>query len=151
MRYLSLAEIIELHRLSTETSGGATGIRDLGALESAVAQPKATFDMIDLYPSVADKAAVLCFSIVQNHPFVDGNKRTGLIVKAHVREGRLVVDEPTDLPEGTEIDLLPLDPGDWLDEADRAALHEALRQSDADVAAGRLVDAEEILKELRSR
>src|SRR5881409_2879624 len=74
-----------------------------------------------------------------------------MIVKAHVREGRLVVDEPTDLPEGTEVDLLPLDPGDWLDEADRAALHEALRQSDADVAAGRLVEAEEILKELRSR
>src|SRR5438132_4130277 len=74
-----------------------------------------------------------------------------MIVKAHVREGRLVVDEPTDLPEGTEIDLLPLDPGDWLDEADRAALHEALRQSDADVAAGRLVDAEEILKDIRSR
>ena len=64
-----------------------------------------------------------------------------MIVKAHVREGRLVVDEPTDLPEGTEIDLLPLDPGDWLDESDRAALHEALRQSDADVAAGRLVDS----------
>ena len=74
-----------------------------------------------------------------------------MMVKAHVRDGRLVVDEPTDLPEGTEIDLLPLDPGDWLDETDRAALHEALRQSDADVAAGRLVDAEEILKELRSR
>ena len=64
-----------------------------------------------------------------------------MIVKAHVREGRLVVDEPTDLPEGTEIDLLPLDPGDRLDESDRAALHEALRQSDADVAAGRLGDS----------
>jgi hypothetical protein len=73
-----------------------------------------------------------------------------MIVKGHVREGRLVVDEPTDLPDGTEIDLLPLDPGDWLDEADRAALHEALRESDADVAAGRLVDAEQILKDLRS-
>jgi death-on-curing protein len=77
MRYLTLSEIIELHRLITETSGGATGIRDLGALESAIAQPKATFDMIDLYPSLADKAAALCLSIVQNHPFVDGNKRTG--------------------------------------------------------------------------
>ena len=71
--------------------------------------------------------------------------------KARVREGRLILDEPTDLPEGTEIELLPLDPGDWLDETDRAALHEALRQSDADIAAGRLVDAEEILRELRSR
>ena len=74
-----------------------------------------------------------------------------MTIKARVRAGRLIVDEPTDLPEGTELQLLPLDPGDWLDEADRALLHEALRESDADVAAGRLVDAEEILKELRSR
>lgn len=73
-----------------------------------------------------------------------------MTIKAHVREGRLVVDEPTDLPEGTEIELLPLDPGDWLGERDRAALHEALRQSDADVGAGRLVSAEEILEELRA-
>ena len=76
---------------------------------------------------------------------------SGMTIKARVREGRLILDEPTDLPEGTEIELLPLDPGDWLDETDRAALHEALRQSDADIAAGRLVDAAEILRELRSR
>ena len=62
----------------------------------------------------------------------------------------MVVDEPTDLPDGTEVDLLPLDPGDWLDAEDRAALHRALKDSDADVAAGRLVDATEILRELRS-
>ena len=74
-----------------------------------------------------------------------------MTIKARVREGRLVVDEPTELPNGTEIDLLPLDPGDWLDEADRAALHEALRQSDTDAVEGRLVDAEEILKDIRSR
>ena len=49
MRYLTLGEIFELHRLVAKTSGGATGIRDLAALESAVAQPKATFDMIDLF------------------------------------------------------------------------------------------------------
>ena len=47
--------------------------------------------------------------------------------------------------------MLPLDPGDWLDDADRTALHKALRESDADVAAGRLVDVAEILKELKSR
>jgi hypothetical protein len=70
--------------------------------------------------------------------------------KARVKAGRIIVNEPTELPEGTEIELLPLDPGDWLDEADRAALHEALHQSDADLAAGRLVDADEILRELRS-
>jgi hypothetical protein len=74
-----------------------------------------------------------------------------MTIKARVNAGRLVVDEPTDLPDGTELELLPLDPGDWLDEADRAALHKALRESDADVAAGRLVDADEILRELRSR
>ncbi len=74
-----------------------------------------------------------------------------MTIKARVHAGRLVVDEPTDLPDGTELELLPLDPGDWLDEAGRAALHKALRESDADVAAGRLVDADEILKELRSR
>lgn len=68
-----------------------------------------------------------------------------MTIKATVREGRLVVNEPTTLPEGT-CELLPLDPGDWLDDADRAALHAALAQSDADVAAGRLVDAADVLK-----
>jgi hypothetical protein len=72
-------------------------------------------------------------------------------IKARVRAGRLVLDEPTDLPEGAEVELLPLDPGDWLDDSERAALHEALRQSDVDFSEGRLVDAEEILRELRSR
>jgi hypothetical protein len=74
-----------------------------------------------------------------------------MTIKARVNAGRLVVDEPTDLPEGTELELLPLDPGDWLDDADRAALHKALRESDADIAAGRLADAAKILKEIRSR
>ena len=77
MRYLTLAEVVDLHKLITGATGGAGGIRDLGALESAIAQPKAAFDMNDLYPTLVDKAAVLCFSIVQGHPFVDGNKRTG--------------------------------------------------------------------------
>src|SRR5437870_13107310 len=77
MRYLSLAEVVELHGLITRATGGGSGIRDIGALESAIAQPKATFDLNDLYPSLIDKAAVLCFSIVQGHPFLDGNKRTG--------------------------------------------------------------------------
>ena len=74
-----------------------------------------------------------------------------MTIKARVTAGRLVVDEPTDLPDGTEVELLPLDPGDWLDDADRDALHKALGESDADVAAGRLVDSEQVLKELKSR
>jgi hypothetical protein len=63
----------------------------------------------------------------------------------------LVVNEPTNLPEGTEVELLPLDPGDWLDDADRAALHAALAESETDIATGRLVDATEVMKNLRSR
>ena len=72
-----------------------------------------------------------------------------MTLKALVRSGRLVIDEPTDLPEGTELELLPLDPGDWLDDADRGLLHEALRQSQGDVEAGRVVSAEDVLRELR--
>ncbi len=72
-----------------------------------------------------------------------------MTIKARVLRGRLLVDEPTELPEGTEIELLPLDPGDWLDEEDRAALHEALHQSDADIAAGHLTDAETVLREIK--
>jgi hypothetical protein len=74
-----------------------------------------------------------------------------MTIKARVRAGRLVFDEPTALPEGTEVELLPLDPGDWLDDADRAALHAALTQSQSDVTAGRLTDAADVLKQLRSR
>lgn len=73
-----------------------------------------------------------------------------MTIKARVRQGRLVVDEPTELPEGTELQLLPLDPGDWLSDEARAALHQALRESGADVEAALLVDAEEILRELRT-
>jgi hypothetical protein len=72
-------------------------------------------------------------------------------LKAKVRGGRLIVDEPTDLPEGTEVPLLPLDPGDWLDEEDRAALHRALKASDEEVRRGDLIDADEVLAELRAR
>ena len=72
-----------------------------------------------------------------------------MTLKARVRAGRLVVDEPTDLPGGTELELLPLDPGDWLDENDRALLHDAFRQSEGDIEAGRLVSAEDMLRELR--
>jgi death on curing protein len=73
VRYLSLGEVVALHRLVVEQAGGAAGLRDLGALESAVAQPRATFDGKELYPSLAEKAAALGYSLALNHPFVDGN------------------------------------------------------------------------------
>jgi len=77
VRYLTLAEVLALHRLVVEETGGSTGIRDLGALQSAVAQPRVTFEGRELYPSLESKATALCFSLVMNHPFVDGNKRIG--------------------------------------------------------------------------
>ena len=75
MRYLSLGEIVDLHQALLAQTGGATGIRDLGMLESALAQPRATFGGADLHPTLVQKAAALAFSLTLNHPFVDGNKR----------------------------------------------------------------------------
>ncbi len=75
MRCLTLGEVVMLHRAVVTATGGAEGIRDLGALESALAQPKATFDGADLYVTPVEKAAALGFSLAMNHPFLDGNKR----------------------------------------------------------------------------
>ena len=77
MRYVTLKEALELHRRIIEQTGGSTGIRDIGLLESAVAQPRMTFGGEDLYSTLVEKASALCFSVVKNHPFVDGNKRVG--------------------------------------------------------------------------
>jgi death-on-curing protein len=60
-----------------ERSGGSAGVRDQGLLESAVYRPQASFGSEDLYPDLFSKAAALGHSIIKNHPFVDGNKRTG--------------------------------------------------------------------------
>jgi death-on-curing protein len=77
VRYLILGEVLELHRQVIARSGGALGILNLSALESALAQPRMTFGGEDLYPSISQKASALGYSIIKNHPFVDGNKRTG--------------------------------------------------------------------------
>ncbi len=77
MRYLSLLEVLELHETIISSSGGSYGIRNIKALESAINQPRITFNQTDLYPDIISKASALCFSLVMNHPFVDGNKRVG--------------------------------------------------------------------------
>jgi len=77
MRYLALGDVLELYRRIIEETGGAMGIRDMNGLMSALGQPKMTFEGADLYPSVAEKAAALGFSLIMNHPFLDGNKRVG--------------------------------------------------------------------------
>jgi death-on-curing protein len=63
--------------MALDQSGGLSGVRDLGGLESAVAQAQMTFGGQELYPSLAEKAAAMGYSLVCNHPFVDGNKRVG--------------------------------------------------------------------------
>ena len=77
MRYLTMGEVLEIYKGVIKQSGGGVGIRDLGALESAVAQPRMTFNGEELYPTIVEKASALGFSLIQNHPFIDGNKRTG--------------------------------------------------------------------------
>ncbi len=77
MRYLTVGEVLEIYSQVMKQSGGGVGIRDLGALESAVAQPRMTFNDEELYPTILEKASALGFSLIQNHPFIDGNKRAG--------------------------------------------------------------------------
>ena len=105
MRYLTLAECLALYTRVIEDSGGSPGLRDSGALESALAQPRAGFGGQDLYPTLADKAAALGFSLINNHPFVDGNKRIGhaametfLVLNGHEIDAS--VDDQEDLIRG---------------------------------------------------
>jgi len=74
---ISIQETEKLHKVLVDTFGGTHGIRDLDALQSALSRPFQTFDNVELYPGVLEKAASLLESLLNNHPFVDGNKRTG--------------------------------------------------------------------------
>ena len=76
--FLTLAEIIEIHNNQIELYGGQKGIRNLGLLQSAVAQPEASFADQWLHENIYSMAAAYAFHICQNHPFFDGNKRTAL-------------------------------------------------------------------------
>ncbi|MCM3881680.1 MAG: type II toxin-antitoxin system death-on-curing family toxin [Vicinamibacterales bacterium] len=75
VEYLSVGQVLALHAQQLRRYGGATGLRDRGALESALARLAVTFAGEDLYLDIADKAAALMHSLALNHPFVDGNKR----------------------------------------------------------------------------
>lgn len=77
MIYLTIEDLLEIHKSVVENTGGAEGIRSIPLLDSAVARPQATFGGVDLYPTLSEKAAALLHSVISNHPFVDGNKRTG--------------------------------------------------------------------------
>lgn len=78
MRYLTLEEVLVLHDYQIIRFGGSHGLISLPLLESALTRPKTNISGMEMYASVFEKAAVLAFSIIKNHPFLDGNKRTGL-------------------------------------------------------------------------
>ncbi len=82
MIYLTPEQVLFLHARLIEETGGSHGVRDVGLLESAVARPQATFEGQDLYSNLYTKAAALMDSLIRNHPFVDGNKRTGIAAAA---------------------------------------------------------------------
>lgn len=76
---LNLEQLLQLHALLLQETGGSPGLRDLGRLESAVATQSQNVFGEELYPGLADKAAALIRAIIADHPFVDGNKRTGML------------------------------------------------------------------------
>jgi death-on-curing protein len=79
MNKLSKEQILMLHSMLIKQSGGLDSVRDNGLLDMAMHAPFQTFESTELYPSIQSKAARLCFSIINNHPFIDGNKRIGIL------------------------------------------------------------------------
>lgn len=78
MKYLTPQQILAIHDQIIRRFGGSFGVRDIGLMESACARPQASFDGQDLYKNIFEKTASLIHSLLKNHPFVDGNKRTSL-------------------------------------------------------------------------
>jgi len=79
-----IPEVLFFHTVSIQQYGGRGGIRDKGALESAVARPWSGFAGEDVFPTPFDKAAAICEALIKHHPFVDGNKRTGMSSGAYL-------------------------------------------------------------------
>ncbi len=77
---IELKDVLNIHNILIDKFGGSKGVRDIGSLESAINRPFATFENQDLYPTPSDKAAAILESILINHPFVDGNKRTAYLL-----------------------------------------------------------------------
>jgi len=79
MIILTVDEIINIHSLLCRKTGGSDGLRDRGLLESAVYSAEMTFGGAEVYPTLEEKCARLCYALTANHPFVDGNKRIGIL------------------------------------------------------------------------
>lgn len=83
---ISVEQALKIHTIAIEKFGGANDVRDMGGLESALARPFQSFGGEDLYPSIFEKAAAIGESLIMNHPFIDGNKRSGyLLMEALLR------------------------------------------------------------------
>lgn len=80
MKLLTLEQLLQIHALVVEGTGGSGGLRDLGRLESAIAVQTQNVFGQELYPTVIEKAAAILRAIIADHPFVDGNKRTAMLV-----------------------------------------------------------------------
>lgn len=80
MRYLGIAEVLAIHDYQIQRFGGTHGVLNLALLESSISRPETNISGVDMYPSPFEKAAVLAYSVIKNHPFLDANKRTGLHV-----------------------------------------------------------------------
>lgn len=78
MKYLTAEQVLFIHSRLIDTTGGIHGVRDIGLLESAVARPQSGFGGEELYPDLFHKAAAIMESLIKNHPFIDGNKRTAI-------------------------------------------------------------------------
>jgi death on curing protein len=79
MKYLDEQAVLFIHSAVVDETGGSHGIRELGLLRSALALPRQSFEKKDLYPTLFKKATALIMSLIKNHPFIDGNKRTAVV------------------------------------------------------------------------
>lgn len=106
MKYLTAVQVLDLHKRVVSATGGSQWLRDAGGLASAVSQPAVTFGGMELYETVAEKAAALGFSLVMNHPFVDGNKRIGhAAMVAFLQMNGHDLEAPVDEQECVILDL----------------------------------------------
>ena len=94
---ISLNEVLAIHDILIERFGGAKGVRDISGLESAINRPFQTFDARELYPEPIDKASAIFESIISNHPFIDGNKRTAyVLMRLFIKQDMLDIEATAD-------------------------------------------------------
>lgn len=96
MRILTVEQVIELHSKLIQATGGLDGVRDVGLIESSLSSAFNTYFGVEKYPSIEEKAARLCYSFVNNHAFLDGNKRIGVFVMIIFLELNGIVLHQTD-------------------------------------------------------